>query len=392
MSYPPMSSPTFFGDVAPGDAVGEAWGGNLIHACRRVSFINNTSVAITVVQRSGLRVSIPPKPSFRSSGFVIRAEWAISAEVKENVRAVLNGVDDRSSQELQLLKRALQESDEKQGFYAPAKLILDHPISVEQIKNHGRSVYHHESDLVISLLSVQAAPLHPYSEAGRNAKMMVDTPVRVGGSSFGYCVEIVDNTGRFGDRFLNIVNTVYRVRPIRDTTRRNGIYIGSSTPDTGVFQPGEYTVKFLPLDSPDQDQCGLFKSYEEAEHLGDLSGARKRELAEIEHATAHLRRENDQLKQQHVLEISEWEFKLKHAEALQKEADFKRERRESELEEERKRIEHFLALEKLRVKDRYEERSLDRKDRSEIVKMLPTIIVGIGAAIPIVMKLFGKSS
>jgi len=375
-----------------GASVGEAWNGTEIQACRRVSFINSTNHPITVVQRSGLRVSIPPKPSFRSTGFVVRTEWDVSPEVKENVRAVLNGVDDRASQELQLLKEALQKSDKEYGFYARAKLILDHPISLEQIKSHGRSVYHHETDLVISMLSVEAAPLHPYSEAGRNAKMMMESPVRVGGSSFGYCIEIVDNTGRFGDRFVNIVNTVYRVKPIRDPTRRSGIYIGSSKPDAGNPQPGEYTVRFVPLDDPDHEQHGLFKTYEEAEHLGDLSGARKRELADIEHATAQLRRENDKLKQQHAMEISEWEFKLKQAEALQKEADFKRERREAELEEERKRVEHFLALEKLRMKDRYEERSLDRKDRSEVVKMLPTIIVGIGAAIPIVMKLFGKNS
>lgn len=392
MSYPLMSSPTLFGEVVRGATVGEAWETNLIQAYRRVSYINSTNQAITVVQRSGLRVSIPPKPTMRSRDFIIRTEWSVSPEVKENVRAVLNGVDDSSSAELKLLKQALLDSDQKHGFFAPAKLILDHPISVEQIKQNGRSVYHHETDCVLSLLSVDAAPLHPYSEAGRNAKMMVETPVKVGGASFGYCVEIVDNTGRFGDRFVNVADQIYRVRPIRDITRRDGIYIGTSEPDTGIFVAGEYKVRCIPLDSPDHEVNGIFRTHEDAKHLGDLSGARKRELVDIEHATAHLRREADQLKQKHALEIGELEHKLKIAEAGQKEAEFQRNRRESELEEERKRAEHILALERLRVKDRYDEKSMNRKDRSEALKMLPTIIVGIGAAIPIIMKLWKPSS
>jgi hypothetical protein len=391
MSYPLMSSPTFFGEVFQGATVGAAWDTTPIQACRRMSYINSTNQAITVVQRSGLRVSIPPKPSMRSSGFIVRTEWSISPEVKENVRAVLNGVDDGSSAELKLLKQALLKSDTDHGFYAPAKLILDHPISVEQLKQNGRSVYHHEADVVLSLLSVDTAPLHPYSEAGRNAKMMVDAPVKVGGASFGYCVEIVDNTGRFGDRFVNVADQVYRVRPIRDITRRDGIYIGSSETDTGIFVPGEYKVRCIPLDSPDHEANGIFSSHEGAKHLGDLSGARKRELADIEHATAQLRRENDQLKQAHAIEIGRLEHDLKVAEALQKEAEFQRNRRQAELEEERKRIEHILTLDRIRTKDRYDEKSMDRKDRSEALKMLPTIIVGIGAAIPIIMKLVKPS-
>lgn len=391
MTYPSISSPTLFGDVTLGATVGEAWN-DPIQACRKNSYINSTNHAITIVERSGFRVTIPPKPTFRSRDFIIRADWNILPEVKENVRAVLNGVDDSSSAVIRLLKQALQESDKKFGLYARANLILDHPISVEQLKSHGGSVYHHETDLVISLLGTQNAPLHPFSEAGRNQQMMVDTPAKVGGNSFGYCVEIIDNSGRFGDRFINIAGTVYRVRPIRDNTRRNGIYIGSSNPDPGEYGPGGYGVMHVPLDAPDHDAHGIFRTHEEAKHLGDLSNAKKLQLAEIEHATAQLKRENDQLKQTHAASIAEMEHRVRVAETLQKEADFQRQRRENELEEERKRAEHLMALERLRVKDRYEEKSMQRKDNSEALKLLPTIIVGIGAAIPILIKLFKPSS
>jgi hypothetical protein len=391
MSYSPPNSPTFFGDVTLGSAMGEAWSDPVFATCR-VSFINATTFAITVVQRSGLKVTIPPKQSFRSRDFIIRQEFQIAAEVKENVRAVLDVVDDSSPIVLQRLKAALAEADKTFGLYARANLILDHPITLDQLKQHGQSVYHHESDTLVSMLNPGFVPLHPYSEQGRNAKMMEDTPVKVGGDSFGYCVEIVDNTGRFGDRFVNIANQVYRIRTKRDVARRDGIYIGSSDPDEGELFTGSYSVNRIPLDAPDHEKYGVFKTFEEAKTLGDLSQAQKRQLADVEFATTHLKRELEQEKLRHSREMAGVEHDLKLSEARAKEAELIRDRREAELKEERARAEHLLAIERLRLKDKYEERSLDRKDRSEIVKMLPTIIVGIGAAIPIIMKLMKPNS
>lgn len=382
----PLIIPTFFGGVELGVPTSMNTGMNVL-ASRQTSYINGTTTHITVVQRSGLRLTIPPSRSFRNGNFIIRTNWNIKPEVKENVRRVLDEVDSTSSMELQLLKRVFDETSKQFGYYAQVDLLLDYPISVEQIRQHGKSVYHHESDTVISLLGSDIPVLHPYSEAGRNLKMMMDTPVKVGGTSFGYCVEIVDNTGKFGDRFLNVANQVYRVRPVTDPKRRDGIYIGASVPDSGTFMSGEYEVQSYALDDPDHEKRGIFRTHEEAKHLGDLSNARKLELVNLEHTTAQLKRDNEIQKQRHAREIAEMEMRVKTAEAAQRESDLRRARREAELEEERKRAEHLLAMEKMRVKDKYDERSMERKDRSEALKLLPTIIVGIGAAIPIILKL-----
>jgi hypothetical protein len=389
MSYPPTSSPTLFGDVTLGSAMGEAWTDPIL-ASRKVSFINSTTHPITIVERSGLKVPIPSRQSFRSRDFIIRQEFNISGEVKENVRAVLDVVDDSSPVVLQKLKAALLESD-KLGLYARANLILDFPITLDQLKTHGGSVYHHETDFVVSLMGPATAPVHPYSERGREIKMMAETPAKVGGESFGYCVEIVDNTGRFGDRFVNIANRVYRVRTKRDVARRDGIYIGGTDPDEGELFNTGWSVNRIPLDAPDHDKYGIFKTYEEAKTLGDLTQAQKRALADVEFATTHLKRDLEQEKIRHSREMADIEHDLKLAEARAKEAELVRDRREAELKEERARAEHILAMERLRLKDKYEERSMDRKDRSEALKMLPTIIVGIGAAIPIIMKLIQPS-
>lgn len=379
MSYTSMSSPTFFGEVNLGATVGEAWGGPVPISCK-ISYINSTNHDITIVQRSGFRATIPAKPNFRSRSFIIREEWHILPEVKENVRAVLNGVDEDSSAVMKLMKSILQESDKQMGRHARANLILDHPISVEQLEHYGRSVYHHETDCVISMLGLFSAPLHPYSEEGRNKQMLVDAPVKIGEKGFGYCVEVVDNTGRFGDRFINITNQIYRVRSTKDPTRRDGIYLGSNEPDGGEFSTGKYHVKHIPLDAQDQESFGLYRSYEDAMNLGDMTMSRKRELASIEHETVQLKRELEQVKHRHDLEMAERDHLLKIIEAKLKEAEFQRDRREAELKEERTRAEHLMALEKLRVKDHYEEKSLDRKDRSEVVKILPALITGLAAA------------
>ncbi len=52
----------------------------------------------------------------------------------------------------------------------------------------------------------------------------------------------------------------------------------------------------------------------------------------------------------------------------------------SKLENMRKEIEHYRIIDKFQRNDYYEQRSQNRKDWTEVLKYIPAIIMGVGAA------------
>lgn len=347
------------------------------------SFLNYTPQPVTVGLRNGLKMSIPYEINYLRNDFVVQMEIFVSSAVKENLRHLLNGVDDRSPAELRTLKEALNNQLEaytgRVKYSGPVTFILDYSVPYDKLRAMGGSVYNVESDYLISLLKPADAPDHPYSEEGRKALMVASAPVELSESSFGYSVEVVDNTGTYGPRYVNIAGQVYQVKPRRDPTRRDGIYIASPKPSLGDYQSDELVVEHHSFDSQDLEDLGIFKTFEEADTLGDLSLARKRELAELDQDNLRMKRElerqrqdSERIKHENDLEKSKSDKKIKDLETEAAEAAARHKKREQDLE-------HELAMARMRAKDYYEGRAQRRKDESEALKILPSIIIGIGA-------------
>ena len=130
-----------------------------------------------------------------------------------------------------------------------------------------------------------------------------------------------------------------------------------------------------------QEILGIYKSKEEAVNAGDLKLARREELARLEHDNSVIKQEYLNLKTTLDAEISkrEHESKLQLLEA---------QRTIDKLTREKQEVEHFREMERTVRKEAYENRSLERKDVSEIIKFLPFVIMTIGALI----AAFNKSS
>lgn len=257
-------------------------------------------------------------------------------------------------------------SNIRSSAYGGMTLTLDYSLTLEQLRRYGGSVYFHELDCVLSLNSLEEAPPHPFSAEGSSMRLIETSPAS-SGCSFGYSVDVVDNMGRYGDRYINIGGKIYRIDAVKDPVRRDGIYVVSNAPVEGELGGIGPVVKHYPFEGADT-QLGLFRTAEEATHLGDASQARKRELAELEHELSIGRKQLQAAKEAHELDMLGM---TREMEQLKR----KGERDAADLE----RLRALEELEQKRIKDYYDGKSYERKDNHEALKMIPAIIVGIGA-------------
>lgn len=341
----------------------------------RTHYINNLSVSITVVWRSGFRIRLEPVPNMDNNRLVIRTTVMVDQSVKNDVERVLSMVNENSSPELQAMRTAFIQQNQG-NTYRGASIILDYPISHDQLRNYGGSIYHNELDCVISLMDLEEAPLHPYSESGKLSQTVIGSPVDHGGPSFAYAVEIVDNCGKQGARYMNMSGKIYKIIPKKDPERRDGIYIVSNKPANGALDNGGVVATHYPFELAETD-LGLYPTYSEALNLGDVSTARKEELARLEHQNKVLAQEMQGLRQQHEREMLEQQNELRRTE-------LERDRLNIKIAEQ----EQQMARERAELKDQYEKRSYERKDQSEILKILPSIVVGIGAVFMAIRTFF----
>ena len=375
-----VKTPTHFGDasLAPIGPADRQVGASPIEF--RTTFINNTNLPITVEWRSGLKVTLPPTPSFDCRKLIVRIEVTVHHSVKLDIQRLLSSVDEQSTPELKAMKEAFVRTA-LGNKYGGAVFILDYPVEVDTLRKAGGSIYYHEVDTVVSLLSYHDCPSHPYGEAGRNIQLVEAHSELFGDQSFNYAVELVDNTGKYGDRFLNIGNKVYHVHAKQDSTRRDGIYIITHTPVDSSVDLSEKEVQHYPFEGA-EDKLGLFRSAEEALNLGDMSLARRQEILNLEHTASISKAELTLVKQTHEREMADKERDLKLLE-------MDRENQERLISEMRAAEEHRLKMERERTKDFYEDKSYERKNDNEVLRFLPAVIVGIGAVFMAFKSIFG---
>lgn len=335
----------------------------------KLTYVNNLSSAVTIEWRSGFKFTLPPERSLNCNSLVMRVEIVIHPKIKINVQEFLAQVDKESSDELQAMRESFTFQIQE-NKYGGATIVLNYPLNLAKLQEYGGSVYCNELDCVISLLSGEHSPAHPYSEVGK-AQRIINSSHVTSDLGFGYSVELVDSAGRYGDRYLNIGNKVYRVVPKKDPTKRDGIYIISNHAVIGELSTPGVGVKHYSFEGA-EDLLGLYRTAEQAMNLGDASLARKQELVSLEHQLALQKVELQNAKQQ--FDINQLE-----RERITKERDAEREMHLKDLAAMRERTEHEMLLERQRIKDHYESKSHNRKDSGEALKFLPSLIIGIGA-------------
>jgi hypothetical protein len=351
-------------------------------------FINELHENVTIVLRNGLPFQIRGKKGQARRRLTIRYTVVISGDAMHETANVLAQITNKSPMTMRVLKEAYESHSRNYSPNQPIVLKLEYTVTREDLKKYGNSLYHHGLDCWISTVEPPSYAMHPYSEEGMlQATIWNNTPEAVKGGGALYAVEIVDNLGVFGDRYLNIANEVYPVRAKKDANRTDGVYITRTQPSEGELGHGEIVAAHWPFSKQDGaefdfSQFHLYRTFTDAKTLGDIASARKQELQEKDHELQLGRKELEALKQEAERNKADFDrdkqTQERENQRLQQEL-LERERRYKELEVERERIKHELELERM------------RKDTSEIVKILPALILGAAAIITTIISVTRKS-
>jgi hypothetical protein len=344
--------------------------------------LNFTNQDLTIAYRSGLKFNLPRQYSRDHQALIIRTEISIDNLVEINADHLLSVVEEHCSSELKLFKDAISPQDQPYPYrepYGGINLIIDYSISIQELRKHGGSVYFHDVDLMVSHLPVELAPDHPHSEQGRLKTICLETHQHEG-KRFGFAVEIVDNQGTIGDRYINIGGRVSKIPAIENPRKMDGIYVSWNQHVSGKMSLPETTLQHMSPDVADLE-FNLFRTYGEADAHGNGEESRKRELVSLEHETTLA-------KSQLAKEKAETDRENLRLEQSLKTLTHQHDTLKTEREEFVNKQNLIHEAEKQQLKDFYEARSYRRKDDSEVLRVLPVIAMGIGAVIMAIKAFF----
>ena len=385
MTQPILEAPTHFTSPRWVGINRDTYHGQQSPVTITYEYFNTLGFPISVCCRNGIRFVIPHKQSFGEQAFIVRVTISISKIAKDSALNFLSTVNESSSQELQLLKESFNNTETVFSTnYKPLDLTVDYPVTLQELEALGGSIYIYDADVFISDKNINDCQPHPYSEDGRKLGLAAAAPADLNSANFVFCIDLIDNEGVLGSRFMNINGEVYRIQSKRDSSRRSGAYLTTNRPSKGEHTTNDVIVQYYQYDEETLENIGLYGSYSAALTQGDLVSARKEEILRLEHESSLLKINYQRLKQEYETEVA-------NRQKEQSLWEIERDKHKREIEDARAREEHLLAMQKLREKEKYEERSMQRKDDSEVLKYIPTVMVGIGALVIALKSVFGKS-
>lgn len=352
-------------------------------------FFNGLGRAVTVSLRTGVRYVIPSIPGTPFRGFLVRTRYeARGFEVKVDAGDLSNDLGRKSSVEAELLvKSRLFNAPSQQQQVAS----LDYVISPEEFDLNGGSIYLSNVDLCLSSLNPAYASPHPYSlVGGRNETLLQEMESMPHGLL--YRIRIIDQHGRYGDRYINLNGEVFQIRHERDTDLRDGVYALGHNPATGEFEMCGPRTLFFEFETADKE-LRLYRSHLEARTLGDPDSSYKRELDRVKHDNAvreqELKAERLQQEFDHAQRVRELEREREEAKARFQQKEDQLKEREfilSNMEHLHRIREQELKKENMVIKDIFDHNATRRKETIEILKYAPALITGLGALYTVYKK------
>lgn len=353
-------------------AVAELVSGERFSQTRR--YLNFTGKVLTVIERNGMRHEFDSIQSYHRSSFVIVTEWKIHRSMHE---AFVDFVKQERENEVQVIRRLRELLTAYKPTFHENYMYLktEENIQLADLDLHRGEIYDHEHDVVVSVFKGKDAGPHPYSAEGRALTQL--NHVEKLGDSKAFCelIQIVDNEGKFGDRFINRNKMVYRIEATQDFTRDNGVWVIRNKPFENTRLPSQMGWRRYTFEEADS-LLELYKTYAEALHCGDAEHKRKEAMLAAESELARERYELNEQKLRHQREQQNWE-----AEQLRLQTAF--ERQQAAYADEQFRAKMELD----RVKHQYERQMLDmkasterRKETAEWMKQVPAILGALGVA------------
>lgn len=362
------------------------------------TFINYLNSNISVVMRNGLRHTVPLVHNRNKKVFIIREKYQIRSESFDELLNLFSVCSDINLPDLSALEAGFNETMRFNKF-GTACVTVDTVIDLKSLERGKGSVYIPNRDLVISRSSLLDAVSHPFA----TNTILIDKYKALVDNSKGasFYIEIVDNEAQISDRFFYIDKTLFEIKPIKDPSRSSGVYFCSVTADI-IGNPQINKVIYSIEEA--QDRLGLYKTREEALSSGNTEASRKETIQRLTHEISlnnlkhtaeqnELKTKSEELKAEYTnLEIENKKYilaletKLRGIEQVNKEAEYEYKQKNILLANKLEKEKAKREKRKLDTSDYYEHRSHVRKDSSEMVKIIPSMVMGVIAIMALAAK------
>lgn len=323
----------------------------------KVSYHNNLDVPLWVSERSGaVQLLSPRQGPQRVFAIRISRRFHTSTTVTYDLSEMTENKIGALRPDVSM--RAMAESynpvfSSMVGMGTTKDVVFT--VTRRKLEEHGGSIYHEASDLVISLTRESA--FHQGSPQARLAAMRMELADQCGLKFVGHprvSVAIIDNERVYGDKYINLGGIVHLAKAIQSDKFPSGVYVSRDGIVNEAGNASNPTVERYKFEEVSDSVIKLYDSREAARTRGDPEKAAEELTAQIKSETVVLK---------NVLEKETLENKLSAT------------REQSEQEEK-----------SLKRKDYYEDRSHRRKDDSDETKYIFAAIAGLFGVLALFLK------
>lgn len=340
---------------------------------KRIEYRNGTKYDVTVVDRTGVVVRIPRYPNAHSCRITMRVTWSIRRDMVDEFLKSMDGYQFLNNPELNMIvQTVIRERQHWSSSHINA--YVDYEVMQDEFTSHVHSVYLTNQDTVFSILPLSEVPSHPHSFHA--AQVPEEVQHEFTQDEYSHLkIEYIDNTKTRGDRFVNLCGKVHRLVPKSSVNKSDGIYLYSRERKMGTKSQYFIEKKHVLVDDAEKE-LGVYKTSEEALYGGDPKTGVKirlidaeRELTDIKHELARKNLE---------LEAIGADGKIRDSQQRALREDLQRTHDLLRASEENRRL--VMSNEITNRKHELEMKNLNRKETYDLIKMVPGLVLVIGAA------------
>lgn len=345
---------------------------SVTHQHTTTRYLNYTGVYISVADNKGLVVEYSPRNFEDSRDFIIREETYYPPYEANRIRDDLLSREGTLSPALQIFADEFhkQYSTKTHGV----KLSFDFVITLDELRSNKGSILHIESNKIISM-SQDVIPPHPFSNEA------IQLPPLDEGDPALLEIFMVDNLKEIPTYRSTIFGEALVIPNVIREGRQCGLYVAFQG-DLSDFYEGHKQYEFYPKEELELVPF-IYLDPIHALVLRDVMVASGKEIKGGKAFEMHI------VDMRNYQEIARRERDNEHRRIEQEAARVESQNKRMEILSDRKHnaLERDMELRNLDRRDRYEDRSIGRKDRSEIIKNVPTVTSAVGSLVNIAKTL-----
>lgn len=204
--------------------------GGFVEFNKGFHFINNLPMEVYVRDRTDMLTTIPPAQvhsAHKPDVLIVRQSISCSLTNKKAYvqEARLLAEEDRS-----LAQKAVVDQWTNASFVEQRGSVnYECSVDSKEFELAGGVIYLEDFDVLVFYgpyaKKISESFFHPYSKRGAAMQRASETGASVSSADFSFNIQIVDNTGTIGPRWMKIADRVIGVQPVINTDRRDGFYV-----------------------------------------------------------------------------------------------------------------------------------------------------------------------